>query len=71
MVLVLIGQTISREKAMYDIEHEAKCCANELYYRNGSRPEPLALTDAEYVAKTIELYMREAAKNAAHRPDNQ
>ncbi len=55
-----------REQTMpYDVEHEAKACVNELYYRNGSRPEPLQSNDAEYVRETVLRYLREALKAGA------
>ena len=50
----------------YDVEHEAMCCTNELFYRGepdmSERPEPkpIQLSDVNYVRKTIERYLAEA-----------
>lgn len=44
----------------YDPEHEAKVCANELFYRNGPVAAILMFHDVNYVAQTIERYLREA-----------
>lgn len=49
----------------YDLEHEAKCCLNELFYRNGPTPEPLKPTDAAYALEVVQRYMRDALYSAA------
>lgn len=43
-----------------DIDHEAKACTNELFYRNGPTPEDIRCADVEYVIETIKRYMWEA-----------
>lgn len=51
----------------YDLEHEAKACVNELFYRDGPEPKSLRPQDAEYVNEIIECYLRDAF-NAGRKP---
>ena len=55
----------------YSASQKATGCMNELYYRNGPDPEPLALgEDAMYAKITIERYLKEAYQagySARHR----
>ncbi|MCA6108073.1 hypothetical protein [Bradyrhizobium cenepequi] len=44
----------------FDPKEEAQGCTNELFYRDCPTPKPLALTDAVYIAETIENSLREA-----------
>ena len=46
----------------YDPTLEAKACVNELFYRNGATPTPLALKDVAYVLEVITRYLTEAAE---------
>lgn len=51
--------------SVYDADHEAKTCVNELFYRDG--PDPLELAgsaDIHYAHATIKRYLEEAYAHA-------
>ncbi len=48
----------------FDAKHRATQLANELYYRDGPTPKPLALTDATLVRDTVAEALIEAIREA-------